>query len=560
MNVDVLWLSNHDEILTRGYADQGLLEAVLDRTVWTPPDAVTFVHHEIRDEHAVPDVAGAVVVFNARTHASTADVAWLKRVLSRLGWAVVLICGDEEWVFPWRELNRGNRRVWAMQPRPEHAKAGVGLLPGGWYPGTPEMLTALPYEAERPLDWFFAGQVTHERRTAMADAFATIPGGECHATDRYLAEAIDRPAYFERLRRAKLAPCPSGPYSVDCARAFEALEAGCVPLLDLRSAFGPEFDYWTMLFGPGHPFPMIADWADAPGMVDHLLYGWLARSNACFAAWQGWKRQLALDLERDVRVLAGTPAESDAPAEQISVVVTSSPCEVHPSAEHLFATIDSVRAQLPGVEVIVGFDGVRPEQEHLRDAYEEYQAEALWRINQMDNVVPVRLDEWGHQSGVLRACFELVERPLVFFMEHDTPIEGEIDWVGMCGLVRSGEANVVRLHIADQIHPAHEALMLDHETRMVGGVPVRRSAHFWARPHLALTEFYRSRILPRLLGRTYMEDVIYPELATGFADAGTSAWKWWRVFVYTPEGSMLRSLHLDSRGSEPKYPQYEGMA
>ena len=107
---------------------------MLDRSVWFPPDAITFDHHEVRGDF--PDVPGAVVAINCRTHASSDDVEWFTGQLDRLEWAVVLLCGDEEWVFPWQEVPETERRkVWVMQARPEHAHLS-GFLPGGWYPGT----------------------------------------------------------------------------------------------------------------------------------------------------------------------------------------------------------------------------------------------------------------------------------------------------------------------------------------------------------------------------------------------------------------------------------------
>lgn len=141
IHVPVLWVSHHPEILARGYADQGLVEAILAREVWTPPDALAFDHCEVRGDF--PDADGALVLVNCRTHASPADVAWFVGQLERLRWSVVILCGDEEWVFPWRAVRQtARRRVWIMQPRPEHAGCD-GLIPGGWCPWTRECLSAL---------------------------------------------------------------------------------------------------------------------------------------------------------------------------------------------------------------------------------------------------------------------------------------------------------------------------------------------------------------------------------------------------------------------------------
>lgn len=550
MRVPVLWCSKHDEILARGYADQGFLEAVLDRTVWTPQDPITFDHHEIRDDF--PDVPGAVVVINCRTHASAEDVAWFTGQLDRLAWAVVLLCGDEEWVFPWWEVpETDTRKVWVMQARPEHEGLS-GFLPGGWYPDTPAYLR-LANSDERPLDWFFGGQVNHSRRQACVDVLRGLPNGQLVTTKGYLQEAVPKADYFRFMAAAKVIPCPSGPYSVDCARTFEALEAGCVPVADTVTARAGAFDYWALLFREEPPFPRISDWSDFPQVLATQLAGWGERSNRTFAWWQQQKRRLARQLDRDIRAVAHAPSTSCAPDDMVTVLVTSSPVPIHPSTEHIEQTIESVREQLPTAEIVIVCDGVRPEQEDRREDYTEYVRRLLWLCNHhWSNVVPVVLDDWQHQANATRAALELVETPLVLFVEHDTPLVGEIDWEGLCHLVTGELADAVRLHQDVDINPDHEVVMVDHDTYLVDGIQARRTAAWWQRPHLAKTSLYRDRILPLFdeSSRTMIEDALYPVI---WVDYKINGWGNWRLWIYTPDGDMRRSGHLDSRGDDPKY-------
>lgn len=551
MNVPVFWVSRRDEILARGYADQGLLEAVLDRGVWRPPGAVTFEHHEVRGPF--PEAAGAVVVINARTHSAPEHVEWLKCQLARLEWAVVLLCGDEEWDFPWRALSKHpSLRVYAMQPRPEH-EGVCGLLPGGWYPQTREHLAAQD-GIDRPLDWFFAGQITHDRRQECAAVLRDLPGGALFETDGYLKEAITRHDYFDLMAHAKIAPAPSGPYSTDCARAFEALEAGCVPVLDLRSAYGPDFDYWSLLLGD-HGAPTISDWNALPTVVADVLPNWTARSNRVFARWQQWKRRLAHDLDNDIRKVAGTDRELATADDKITVIVTTSPVPRHPATDHIEQTIDSIREQLPTAEIVIVADGVRREQRRKTHDYDEYLRRLLWLTNtRWGNVVPLLLDQWGHQANAVRAALELVTTPLVLFVEHDTPLVGDIDWSGICAAVESGEANVVRFHEDVDLNPDHHGV-IDPEVHTVDGVPLFRTFAWWQRPHVAPTRLYRDRIMPMfpLTSRTMIEDRVYGPIEQECRRGDGAGWWDWRMFVYAPEGSLRRSGHLDSRETDPKF-------
>src|SRR5271170_4191797 len=111
-----------------------------------------------------PDV-GAIVVIPGRqcVEPPANDVPFLKDVLSRLKWAVVLITGDEESRFPFQELMLPNTRVWVMSPvQGKHdVLAGRHLINGS----QPQLSAALkPYQGQlvsflngyKNLDWFFA--------------------------------------------------------------------------------------------------------------------------------------------------------------------------------------------------------------------------------------------------------------------------------------------------------------------------------------------------------------------------------------------------------------------
>src|SRR5262245_8616607 len=120
--------------------------------------------------------------------------------------------------------------------------------------------------------------------------------------------------------------------------------------------------------------------------------------------------------------------------DEITVVMPTSPIPSNPSTDIIEQTIESVRAQpdLENCEIVVGFDGVRPQQVELRQRnYNEFKDRILWKMNhEMHNVLPLVLDQWGHQANSVRAMLEKVRTPNILFMEHDTPICGEFDWDG----------------------------------------------------------------------------------------------------------------------------------
>ena len=557
MNVDVLWVSRHyPEIIARGYADEGLLEAMLDRSLWHVPASVTYVHHEVLGDDW-PEVPGAVVIVPARHHASEEDVEWLHERVAALDWCLLVLAGDEEWDFPSSRFPVSvNRKLWIMQPRPEHE--GLGLLPGGWSPGTREGIAKYRDEAEaRPLDWFFAGQVTHDRRRDCVLELRDLPNGKLVATKGYM-QGIERDEYRRLVASSKVMPCPSGPYTVDTNRPLEAMEAGTVPIVDTRSPMGPRFDYWGLVFGD-HPLRTVAEWFEVRAQMKEVLADWTFESNRVFAWWQGYKRDLCHRFERDVQALAGTP-EPESPDDLVTVIVTTSPLESHPDTKIIEETIRSVRDQLPRAEILIACDGVRDEQQHLRDDYEDYLRRLLWIANhEWRNVLPLLMPEWGHQANSTRLALEHVTTPQLLFVEHDTPIFGDIDWDGLTGVIESGDAEMIRFHIYDEIHPEHKHMMLDHRTREVEGtrgpVPMRRHFQFWQRPHLASTKFYRDKVMPHFPpeSRTMIEDKMHGVVHSNFIDFGRAGWFDYRLWVYCPEGGFKRSGHLDGRGEAPQF-------
>jgi len=565
MTIPVLWPARGEEFKARGYADQALLEAVLSRELWRPPNALTFEHYEVRDEF--PDVDGALVIFNGR--ANVADADWLIDSIHALEWSVVILCGDEEHAFPTLDIGESEtRRLWVMAPGPQHH--GVSYrIPGGWYPHTREGLRAARDEAEtRPLDWFFAGQINHVRREEMVAELEKLQNGYLYGTEGFY-QGMAAAEYLALTASAKVIPCPSGPVTVDTARPLSAMEAGCVPICDtIRPHAEPQFPYWQVTFGQDFPCPRLDDWSQLPYVLEAALDGWPANANRIWSWWMAWKRQTAKKLDEDIKAVsgwsirnvvrskAGNPMVED-PDDLVTAIITTSPIPAHPSTADIEETIRSVRAQLPDCEIVIVADGVRPEQEHRRDDYEDYLRHLLWLCNfEWHNVVPVVLDEWVHQANATRRALELVTTPLVLFVEHDTPLVGEIDWPGLCEFVQSGAANSVRFLEDTAISPSHASIMLDAETKWVNGeVPVRRTTAWWARPSLGSTRWWREKLMP-LFGRdarTMLEEVIYSVVAVECQVHGEAGWWDWRLWCYTPEGDMRRSGHLDSRGSDQKY-------
>jgi hypothetical protein len=534
--VNVVWLSYHPEtVRARGYADQGLVEWVIAEVI---PDAA----HRAAFED-VPDGHGAIVVVPARHHAR--DAARLTADLARLPWALVVLTGDEGAEFPWRELAHPNMRLWVQTPDPVlHAGAGrfLGDGPSAWLPSLAG--SGVP---AKTLPWCFAGQVTHDARWRCHEALRRQErkggGGFFFQTDGFM-RGLPPAEYLGRMLAAKVCPAPSGPCTPDTFRLYEALDAGAVPIADGR-------EYWDFLFGDV-PFPVVGDWLEAPGLIDLVLADWTAWANRCFAWWQGVLARLRWDLADNLEALSGSTDFMPISIPAVTVLVPTSPIPTHPSTAAIEETLASVRAQLPGAEVLVMIDGVRPEQERMRPAYGEYVRRLLWLCrHHWHRTVPLLHEVHRHQAAMTRQALDLVRTPLVLFVEHDCPIHGEVPWAGLATAVDSGRANLVRLHHESEILPDHRHLMLDGAEPQ-GDPPMVRTFQWSQRPHLASTAFYRRVIEKHFASdaRTMIEDVMHG-VAEHWGFAGE--WERFKLHIYAPPGDMKRSWHLDARGDQPKY-------
>lgn len=576
--VPVLWWTANPESIARGYWDQCVLERLLDRSLWRPPNPVEYVHHVIDDtaplwlsSWAIEDDGplsdtGAVLVVPGAHNAHGEHVDRLVSLLESLPWWLLILTGDEERSFPIERLTIHERAaVWATSGRPGDERIAVTLGFGL----QPAVLDALDAQNERlpkpPFRASFVGQDTHERRHEMVAAMRTLPPDDApmYLTDEFGGTAgpsgkgLTPDSYALTLTESAVVPCPSGPVIPDSFRLFEAIQAGAVPIADIvTTAHGREPTYWNTVCGGEVPFPTIVDWATLPAVIDVVMADWPVAANRAGSWWSMRKRELSIKLDATVRELAGT--KIGVSHDEITVVIVTSPTPSNPRTDAIETVIASVRWQLPYAEIIIAADGVRPEQDDRRADYEQYLRNLIWWAQSVDNVAVMRCESFGHQALTARAALAEVVTPLVLFLEHDTPLQGPaIDWAACADVLHDGTANSIRFLHESHVLEVHKHFLVDgpeeHE-----GVHLRGTAQWSQRPHLARTLWYRE-LLSTYFGkrsRTMIEDVMHGVVDYWWRTYGVDGWEQWRLFIYyepDDNGSIQRSGHLDSRGDDAKY-------
>lgn len=538
--IDVSWLSLRDDVPAHGMWDQHIVEMLLDRLPW--PIRCT----DVRDLIGEP---GGVVVVTGGGHAELVDQ--VNAEIARLPWCVLIITSDEGSMFPVEHLHHPAMRVWVQNPRTDRHGPDIRPLPVGPTPHAARAAT-LPYVPDKTSQWMFAGQVTHRRRLEAVKALRELAGGTLIESAGF-TQGIGRDQYIDLLIDAKVAPSPAGIVTPDTFRAWEALTCGAIPIVDIRAGeWEVPGDYWLNLCGGLLPaFPTVSSWRHTRQLIGDLVDGWPRSTVIVQAWWLDWLDRLAGRLAGDIAELSGGTVDRG----PITVLVPTSPIPSHPSTDVLDATLASIRDQLPDARIVIMADGVRPEQDHRRGDYDEYLRRVLWHVQHRDRDVTLQLfPGHHHQAAMTRATLDAVDTPCVLFVEHDTPLEGDIDWDGIVHALTSDRLDLVRLHYDVDIHPDHRHLMVDEQPVDVG-VPVIRTVQWSQRPHVATVGYYRRILADHFTAaeRWMIEDRMHSVVQSAWTDDGLDGWQRHRLGIYRPDGSMKRSGHLDGRGDDPKW-------
>ena len=255
--------------------------------------------HLTRYDPAIRSLPGAILVFhgaNAQLLGNgPANAAMMNDLASRWAWCIFISIGDEGTEFPLHLLSHPNSRLWVQAPLAT-TKADRYLIQG--YPDHTHRT-----DCNKDLDWFFSGQITHERRRTFHNAVLDGVGAAgFYATTEGFGQGMPQSEYLAFMSRARIIPCPAGPATPDTFRVYEALECGAIPLLDARASRDATVGVWPLLLGD-HPLPVIDDWSTLPSVMPTLLADWDRRQRWISAWWRAYKHQYHLMLAHDLVAL-----------------------------------------------------------------------------------------------------------------------------------------------------------------------------------------------------------------------------------------------------------------
>ena len=137
-------------------------------------------------------------------------------------------------------------------------------------------------KSNRKYRWAFTGTPHKSSRHDLLYQFFNIEPFFCHKTQKFDKNIIAVDEMNDVLSSTDFIPCPNGFFHPETYRVYEALECGCIPIVENA------YKYYDRLF-PGNPFLKIDKWLDAKPIVQGWSHEQIEKKRAECKIW--WKEK-----------------------------------------------------------------------------------------------------------------------------------------------------------------------------------------------------------------------------------------------------------------------------
>jgi len=158
----------------------------------------------------------------------------------------------------------------------------VSCLPLGYKSGTLFKKEIV----ERKYKWAFLGTPHKSSRHDLLFQLSDIEPSFFHKTKKFNEKIIDVSEMSEILTSTKFIPCPNGFFHPETYRLYEALECGCIPIVENA------YKYYDRLF-PNNPFIKVDKWMDAKSIIKSCGNDEIKKKQKeCKSWWTSYKLNL----------------------------------------------------------------------------------------------------------------------------------------------------------------------------------------------------------------------------------------------------------------------------
>ena len=214
--------------------------------------------------------------------------------LNNIGRVVLFITGDESATFNVDKIKHNNIEIWIQYPHKKHEK--YNKLPVG----VPQHLSKnLPEYQDKPIDIFFAGQITHQRRQELSNAMIGITNSFYEPTDGF-AKGLKPKTYYDKMFLSKIVACPSGAEVIDSFRFYEAIEMLCLPIGDKIDPKGIETKFYELVFEQNFPVELTDNWKNIKKLIPKLLNDYPNNMHKVVCWWIKYKRDLSIKIMEQI--------------------------------------------------------------------------------------------------------------------------------------------------------------------------------------------------------------------------------------------------------------------
>lgn len=284
--VKFIWRTYHPMHKSHLYGEQIMLNDLLQ-------DKVEFTD-------STEGLDGAVIAIRACDNMRYVNK--LNEEISKLKWCVIIVTGNENVSNFHTAIKHPNCKVWLQTPEIEDQ---ADRFLGFGYPTEDIKDFDRGVIRSRPYLVSFAGQVNHIRRRQAVENVRIMKNHFIFETPGF-NQGMAYNDYREMLLSSKIVACPGGPETPDTFRVYEALEAGCIPIVDLVSARNAENytgNYWEKVF-EFCPLPVIYHWETLPIVVEEIMQNYLKVRDEVQEWWVHAKLDIPLSLIEHVEEIS----------------------------------------------------------------------------------------------------------------------------------------------------------------------------------------------------------------------------------------------------------------